>query len=56
MKKLELGEIVELKKNQPCGSTKWKITRVGTDIKAECQGCGHQIFMPRIKFLKLMKS
>ncbi len=56
MKKLELGQIVKLKKKHPCGSNEWKITRVGTDIKAECQGCGHEILIPRLKFLKLIKE
>ncbi len=56
MRQLELNEIVHTKKNHPCGSNEWKITRVGADIKAECQGCGHVIMMPRLKFLKILKN
>lgn len=56
MRKLELGEIVETRKQHPCGSNKWEITRLGADIKAKCLGCEHTIMMPRHKFLKMLKA
>lgn len=56
MKKLELGEIVQTRKVHPCGSDKWEIVRIGTDIKAKCLGCDHTIMMPRKKFLKTLKN
>ncbi|GAE90756.1 hypothetical protein JCM21531_4393 [Acetivibrio straminisolvens JCM 21531] len=31
-----IGEIVELKKQHPCGSKQWEITRVGADFKIKC--------------------
>lgn len=45
-----IGEIVELKKQHPCGSKQWEITRVGADIKIRCLGCDHQVMLPRPKF------
>ena len=44
------GDIVMMKKAHPCGTNRWKITRVGADIKIECQGCGHIVMMTRQKF------
>lgn len=33
---LKIGDIVETKKKHPCGSSEWKITRMGVDFKLEC--------------------
>lgn len=43
----EVGDIVKLKKPHPCGSQEWKILRVGADFRLQCQGCGHQVMVPR---------
>ena len=45
----EIGDIVETRKKHPCGSNKWKITRVGVDFKLECTGCKHVITLNREK-------
>ena len=50
------GDIVMMKKAHPCGTNRWKITRVGADIKIECQGCGHIVMMTRQKFDKGVKK
>ena len=51
----KVGDIVEFKKNHPCGSKLWEITRVGVDFKFKCKGCGHSIMLERPKALKLIK-
>ena len=43
----EVGDVVTLKKNHPCGSARWKILRTGADFRLECCGCGHIIMTPR---------
>ena len=43
----EVGDIVKLKKQHPCGSKEWRILRVGADFRLECMGCSHQIMIPR---------
>ena len=43
----EVGDIVKLKKQHPCGSHEWEILRVGADFRLKCLGCGHQIMMAR---------
>ena len=47
-----IGDIVRTKKQHPCGSKLWEITRVGVDFKLKCQGCGHIVMLPREKALK----
>ena len=43
----EVGDVVKLKKQHPCGSQEWEILRVGADFRLKCCGCGHQIMVPR---------
>lgn len=43
----KIGEIIKMKKPHPCGANQWEITRVGMDFRLKCQGCGHQVMLPR---------
>ena len=43
----EVGDIVKLKKQHPCGSNEWEIPRVGADFRLKCLGCGHQVMVTR---------
>ena len=56
MKDYDLNDIVEMKKAQPCGTNRWKIIRMGMDIKIECTGCGHIVMLPRREFERKMKK
>lgn len=49
-----IGDIVKTKKQHPCGSDIWQITRIGVDFKLKCQGCGHEIMIERPKALKMI--
>lgn len=50
-----LGDIVEMKKQHPCGFNQFEIIRVGADIKIKCSGCGRIVMIPRAKFKKEAK-
>ena len=41
MDKYEVGDVVRLKKQHPCGSSEWEILRVGADFRLKCLGCGN---------------
>ncbi len=56
MKDYDLNDIVEMKKAHPCGTNRWKIIRMGMDIKIECTGCGHIVMLPRREFERKMKK
>ena len=45
--KFEVGDVIRMKKPHPCGSSEWEILRVGADFRLKCQGCGHQVMVPR---------
>lgn len=44
---IQLGDIIKMKKQHPCGSSQWEVLRVGMDFRLKCMGCGHQIMIPR---------
>ncbi len=53
---IHVGDVLELKKQHPCGSKEWKVLRVGMDFKLKCVGCGHELMIPRSKAEKAVKK
>lgn len=54
--KIEVGNIIKLKKQHPCGSKEWEVLRVGADFRLKCLGCEHQVMMPRTTLEKNVKE
>jgi len=44
---LLLGDVVRLRRQHPCGSTTWRVDRLGADIGLRCQGCGRHVLLDR---------
>ena len=44
---IQVGDILQLKKQHPCGSKEWEVLRIGADFRLKCVGCGHQIMIAR---------
>lgn len=53
---LKLDDIVRLRKTHPCGSTDWKIVRLGADIGLVCLGCGRRVLLERRMLAKRLKK
>lgn len=53
---VRVGDVLELKKAHPCGSKSWLVLRVGMDFRLRCQGCGHELMLPRTKAEKAIKK
>lgn len=53
---INVGDVLKLKKQHPCGSRNWEILRVGMDIKLKCLGCGHELMVPRSKAEKSIRK
>ena len=53
---LHVGDVIKMKKQHPCGENRWKLVRVGMDIKMECMGCGHRVMLPRKQVEKGFRS
>lgn len=54
--KFNVGDIVKMRKAHPCGSDLWQVIRTGMDFGMKCQGCGHFVMLPRVKFERMVKS
>lgn len=54
--KIDLGDIVRMRKKHPCGSYEWEVVRLGTDVGIVCQGCGRKVLLPRSTFNKRLKT
>jgi hypothetical protein len=52
---INVGDILEMKKTHPCGDKRFKVLRVGSDIKLSCEGCGRTVTLERVKVEKMIK-
>ena len=53
---IQVGDILKLKKQHPCGSRAWEVLRIGADFRLKCVGCGHQIMIARRQAEKSVKE
>lgn len=53
---ISVGDRLELKKEHPCGSRHWAVLRVGMDFRLRCEGCQHELMLPRAKAEKRIKK
>lgn len=53
---IRLNDILTMKKQHPCGSNTWKVLRTGADFRLKCEGCGHEVMLPRSKAEKHIKA
>jgi len=52
----QLGDVITTKKKHVCGNDKWKIIRVGADIKMECINCNRVVLISRVELEKKVKK
>ena len=53
---VRLQDILVMKKAHPCGSKEWLVIRTGMDFRLRCQGCGHEVLLPRSKAEKNIRQ
>lgn len=53
---LGLNDRVRLRKPHPCGSTDWRVVRLGADIGLKCEGCGRRVLLPRSEVERRIKQ
>jgi hypothetical protein len=44
---LKLDDVVHMRKAHPCGSSEWRVVRLGADIGIVCLGCGRKVLLER---------
>lgn len=50
------GDLLQMKKEHPCGSRTFLVLRSGMDFKIRCTGCGHEVMIPRLKCEKNIRK
>ena len=53
---IRVGDVLEMKKQHPCGSKEFKVLRSGMDFRLHCNGCGREFLIPRSKAEKNIKK
>lgn len=53
---VRVGDVLEMKKQHPCGEKKFAVLRTGIDFKIKCMKCGREVMVPRNKAEKNIKN
>lgn len=53
---VQVGDILEMKKQHPCGNSRFLVLRIGMDFRLRCQGCGRMFLAPRGKIERQIKK
>ena len=54
--RMKVGDTLELKKPHPCGDKRFRIMRVGSEIRIVCLGCGRDMVLDRVKLEKAIRK
>ncbi len=56
--RISVGDVLEMKKPHPCAPTsvRFRVMRVGSDIRIICEHCGRDLTLPRIKLEKSIRK
>ncbi len=53
---INIGDVVEMRKQHACGNKEFEIIRVGMDIKLKCKNCSRVIMLDRETAQKRIKK
>ncbi len=53
---IRVGDILEMKKQHPCGNKQFLVLRSGMDFRLRCVGCEREFLIPRSKAEKNIKK
>lgn len=53
---IRTGDILEMKKQHPCGGKYFEVLRIGMDFRIRCTQCGREVMLPRVKVEKNIKN
>ncbi|MBP3665967.1 MAG: DUF951 domain-containing protein [Clostridia bacterium] len=54
--RMRVGDTLELKKPHPCGEKKFRVMRVGSEVRIVCIGCGRDMVLDRVKLEKAIRK
>ena len=53
---IQVDDIVQFRKQHPCGGWEWRVFRTGADIGIVCLTCQRRLMLPRDKFRRAVKK
>ncbi len=53
---VRVGDVLEMKKQHPCGTKQFLVLRSGMDFRLRCCGCEREFLIPRVKAEKNIKK
>lgn len=53
---IRVGDMLTMKKQHPCGGTRFSVLRIGMDFRLRCETCGHEMMIPRLKAEKNIRK
>lgn len=53
---IRLNDVLQMKKEHPCGEKRWLVLRTGADFRLRCMGCGHEVMIARFKAEKNIRA
>ncbi len=53
---LAVDDVLELKKPHPCGEKRFRVLRVGSEVRIACLGCGRDMMLDRVKLEKAIRK
>ena len=54
--RMKVGDTLELKKPHPCGEKRFRVMRVGSEVRILCSGCGRDMVLDRVKLEKAIRK
>ena len=53
---ISVGDVLEMKKQHPCGERRFLVLRSGMHFRLRCLKCGREFMIPRTKAEKNIKN
>ncbi len=53
---IRVNDILEMKKEHPCGEKQFLVLRAGMDFRVRCTRCNREVMVPRVKIEKNIKK
>lgn len=52
---INIGDVVQMRKQHPCGGDTWRVVRLGAEIGIRCQKCDRKVLLQRSIFERRVK-
>ena len=54
--RFDKDDVLVMKKPHPCGETRFRVQKAGSEARVVCLGCGRDMLLPRLKLEKNVKT